>query len=99
MAIVYLARQRGLDRFVALKELAGLQPSDPEFAARFLREARLAGSLQHPNIVAVHEYFEISGTPYIAMEYVSRGSLRPIIGTLSANEKLGVLEGLLSGLA
>jgi serine/threonine protein kinase len=47
---------------------------------RFLRESRLAGSLNHPNIVMVHEFFEESGIPYIAMEYVPRGSLRPYVG-------------------
>ena len=50
----------------------------PAFAARFLRESRIAGSLSHPNIVTVHDYFEHDGMPYIAMEYVERGSLRPL---------------------
>jgi len=74
MAIVYLARQTDLDRFVALKELGAFHASDPSFAQRFLRESRVAGSLSHPNIVTVHDYFEHDGTPYIAMEYVERGS-------------------------
>ena len=77
MAVVYLARQTDLDRFVALKELAAFHASDPAFAQRFLRESRVAGSLSHPNIVTVHDYFEHDGTPYIAMEYLERGSLRP----------------------
>ena len=80
MAMVYLARQTDLDRFVALKELAAFHASDPAFAQRFLRESRVAGSLSHPNIVTVHDYFEHDGTPYIAMEYVERGSLRPCVG-------------------
>ena len=83
MAIVYLARQTDLDRFVALKELAAFHATDPSFAERFLRESRVAGSLIHPNIVTVHDYFEHDGTPYIAMEYVERGSLRPYVGQLS----------------
>ena len=58
MATVYLARQVDLDRLVALKELRALQTPDPAFAQRFLREARLAGSLNHPNVVTVHDYFE-----------------------------------------
>jgi hypothetical protein len=55
MAMVYLARQSDLDRFVALKELGAFHASDPSFAQRFLRESRVAGSLSHPNIVTVHD--------------------------------------------
>src|SRR6202008_4662492 len=98
MAMVYLARQTDLDRFVALKELGAFHASDPSFAQRFLRESRVAGSLSHPNIVTVHDYFEHDGTPYIAMEYVERGSLRPYIGRMTFAQIGGVLEGLLAGL-
>src|ERR687897_1506858 len=99
VATVHLARQRDLDRFVALKELAAFHASDASFAQRFLRESRVAGSLSHPNIVTVHDYFEHDGTPFIAMEYVERGSLRPYVGHLSLAQIGGVLEGLLAGLA
>src|SRR5919201_4110024 len=99
MAMVYLARQSDLDRFVALKELGAFHASDPSFAQRFLRESRVAGSLSHPNIVTVHDYFEHEGTPYIAMEYVERGSLRPYVGHMTLAQIGGVLEGLLAGLA
>ena len=98
MAMVYLARQTDLDRFVALKELGAFHASDPSFAQRFLRESRVAGSLSHPNIVTVHDYFEHDGTPYIAMEYVERGSLRPYVGRMNLAQIGGVLEGLLAGL-
>ena len=98
MALVYLARQTDLDRFVALKELGAFHASDPSFAHRFLRESRVAGSLSHPNIVTVHDYFEHDGTPYIAMEYVERGSLRPYVGRMNLAQIGGVLEGLLAGL-
>jgi serine/threonine protein kinase len=98
MAMVYLARQSDLDRFVALKELGAFHASDPSFAQRFLRESRVAGSLSHPNIVTVHDYFEHDGTPYIAMEYVERGSLRPYVGHMTFAQISGVLEGLLAGL-
>jgi serine/threonine protein kinase len=99
MATVYLARQLDLDRLVALKELSAFHVGTAEFAGRFLRESRLAGSLSHPNIVIVHEYLEESGIPYIAMEYVTRGSLRPLVGRLSLPQLAGVLEGILAGLA
>jgi serine/threonine protein kinase len=99
MAVVYLARQIDLDRQVALKELRMFQsPDDPALAERFLREARMAGRMGHPNIVTVHEYFEHEGTPYIAMEYLQRGSLRPWVGTLTVAQIAGVLEGLLAAL-
>jgi serine/threonine protein kinase len=98
MAVVYLARQTTLDRDVALKELSSFHAQSPDMAQRFLRESRLAGSLNHPNIVTVLEYFEHEGTPYIAMEYVPRGSLRPYVGQLSFPQLVGMLEGVLSGL-
>lgn len=98
MAMVYLARQTDLDRFVALKELGAFHASDPAFAQRFLRESRVAGSLSHPNVVTVHDYFEHDGTPYIAMEYIERGSLRPHVGRMTMAQIGGVLEGLLAGL-
>src|SRR4030095_6366868 len=83
MAVVYLARQTDLDRFVALKELAAFRGGDPPVVPRVLRAARLTGSLNHPNIVPVHEYFEDEGTGYIAMECFERGSLRPRLTTLT----------------
>src|SRR6476620_1897055 len=98
MAMVYLARQTDLDRFVALKELGAFHASDESFAQRFLRESRVAGSLSHPNVVTVHDYFQHEGTPYIAMEYVERGSLRPYVGKMTTAQIGGVLEGLLAGL-
>src|SRR5262249_9128876 len=99
MAIVYLARQTDLDRQVALKELPAFHATDKAFASRFLRESRIAGSFSHPNIVTVYDYFEHDGLPYIAMEYVPRGSLRPHIGRLTLAQIGGVLEGLLAALA
>jgi serine/threonine protein kinase len=98
MATVYLARQTDLERLVALKELSAFRQTDPAFTRRFLRESRLAGSLSHPNIVTVHDYFVSDGTPYIAMEYVDGGSLRPHIGHMALTQVVGALEGMLSAL-
>jgi Protein kinase domain len=97
-ATVYLARQTDLGRLVALKELSALPVSDPATARRFVRESRLAGSLNHPNIVTVHDFFEDHATPYIAMEYLERGSLRPLMRSLTFAQIAGVLEGVLAGL-
>ena len=88
-----------LDRLVALKELAAFHAADPDFARRFVRESRLAGSLVHPNVITVFDYFEHAGMPYIAMEYLERGSLRPHVGRMTLAQIGGVLEGLLAGLA
>src|SRR4051794_17138094 len=99
MAVVHLARQSDLDRLVALKQLVALDAEDPSFAQRFLREARVSGALGHPSIVTVFEYFEHDGTPYIAMEYIERGSLRPYAGHLTVAQIIGVLEEVLAGLA
>jgi serine/threonine protein kinase len=98
MAIVFVARQPGLDRQIALKQLSALHVGDPALTARFLRESQMAGSLAHPNIVTVHDYFEHDGVPYIAMEYLPRGSLRKHVGKLSLAQVAAVLEGCLAGL-
>ena len=97
MAVVHLARQTDLDRWVALKELRP-EGRDESVVRRFLREARLAGSLSHPNIVTVLDFFEADGAGYIAMEYVPRGSLRPYVGALTFAQVVGVLEGVLAAL-
>jgi serine/threonine protein kinase len=100
MATVYLARQPDLGRLVALKELGVLRAADAGLTHRFLREARMASALNHPNIVTVHDYFEHGGTPYIAMEYVDGGSLRSHVEAHRSLAQVGgALDGLLAGLA
>src|SRR3954454_1666178 len=99
MATVYLARQTDLDRLGAPQELSALAAAGAATARRFVRESRLAGSLNHPNIVTVHDFFEHQGTPYIAMEFLQRGSLRPRMEGLTFAQVAGVIEGLLAGLS
>jgi serine/threonine protein kinase len=70
MAMVYRARDQELDREVAVKVLAEHLSTDAEFRERFLREARVAGGLSHPNIVKVYDGGEVDGRPFIVMEYV-----------------------------
>jgi hypothetical protein len=84
---------------VALKELGSFQLGSRGMSERFRRESRIAGSLNHPNIATVFEYFEHAGVPYIAMEHLARGSLRPYVGRLSLAQFAGVMEGVLAGLA
>ncbi len=79
MAEVFLAHDQLLDRPVALKRLAAEQAVDPSFVERFRREAQAAGRLNHPNIVAVYDYFEEGGDYFIVQEYVDGRSLAEVL--------------------
>lgn len=79
MGEVYLAEDMRLGRKIALKLLDLALVSDPLSRARFLREARLASALDHPNICTVHEVGEAEGRPFIAMQYVDGQTLRRLI--------------------
>ena len=70
MASVYQAHDPGIGRDVAIKFLHSTLCEDADCRARFLREARAAGGLSHPNIVTVHDVGEIDGRPYMAMEFL-----------------------------
>jgi capsular polysaccharide biosynthesis protein/predicted Ser/Thr protein kinase len=78
MGAVYKARQPSLDRLVALKILPPTAASDPGFAERFNREARALARLNHPNIVAVHDFGKAGTLHYLVMEYVDGGNLRQV---------------------
>ena len=78
MGAVYKARQPGLDRLVALKILPAGVAGDPGFADRFNREARALARLQHPRIVAVHDFGIAGGLHYLLMEYVDGPNLRQV---------------------
>ncbi len=79
MAQVYLARDRQLDRPVAVKELVPEFAADPAFVERFRREAQSAARLTHPNIVSVYDWGTQDGTYFIVMEYVDGPSLSQLI--------------------
>jgi serine/threonine-protein kinase len=70
MGVVYRALDVRLDRRIALKLLAADLAEDDRFRARFLREARLAAAIEHPNIIPVYEAGEADGVLYLAMRYV-----------------------------
>jgi serine/threonine-protein kinase len=70
MGTVYKARQLNLDRIVALKVLAPFLSENSAYVRRFVKEARLAGKLNHPNIVQGFDAGEVDGTHYFAMEFV-----------------------------
>ena len=98
MAVVWVAEHRKLRRRVALKRL-NVHDGSPEASRRFERESRIAASLHHPRIVAVHDYLEHGGSPYIAMELVPGGTLRSLIGHLTQEQTFGVLADVLEALA
>jgi eukaryotic-like serine/threonine-protein kinase len=75
MATVYLARDEDLGRAVAVKILPEHMAADDSFRSRFVREARLAARLAHPNIVRVYDVGEADDRPFIVMEYVPGASL------------------------
>jgi serine/threonine-protein kinase len=70
MAAVWLGHDEVLDRPVAVKVLADTIASDPEFVARFRREATIAAGLSHPNLVGVYDFSEEGERPYLVMQFV-----------------------------
>ncbi len=79
MGYVYKARQRGLDRLVALKLLPADIGDDRSFADRFGREARALARLSHPSIVAVHDSGQVNGLYFFLMEFVDGLNLRDLL--------------------
>lgn len=93
MGEVHLARQVSLDRAVAIKLLPAATAADPVACERFLREARIAAGLQHPNIVAIHDVGIAAGVPYIAMDYVGGGTVALRPGeSLAADDALAIVR-------
>jgi eukaryotic-like serine/threonine-protein kinase len=103
MATVLLAHDRKLDRSVAIKLLADNLAGDEEVRARFIREARLAAKLDHPNVVQVFDVGEEEdGRPYIVMELVAGGTLADRLErrrrSLPLSEALPLLRQMCDGL-
>ena len=92
MGVVYRAFQLGLERVVALKVIAPELLDDEDIRARFLAEARAAASVDHPNVIPVHEAGEADGVAYIAMRFVAGSDLRSLVrrgGALDPAEAAG----------
>ncbi len=79
MGVVYKATQKGLDRPVALKILTLSAEAGAGFAQRFVREAKALASLDHSNIVTVHDFGEAGGYYYLLMEFIEGDNLREAI--------------------
>ena len=102
MATVYEALDVRLDRVVALKVMHRHLAEDPDFVARFQREARAAARLAHPHVVGVFDQGASDGLVYLAMEYVPGRTLRDILrefGPLTPEQSLVLLDPILEGLA
>jgi serine/threonine protein kinase len=102
MASVHLAHDTELDRPVALKLLAEDLGGDESVHRRFLREARLAARLSHPNVVSVFDAGDDGGRPYIVMEYVDGENLAELLarrGRIPADEARGLALQAAQGLA
>jgi predicted ATPase/class 3 adenylate cyclase len=101
MAVVFRALDERLDRFVALKLLTPWLAADEEFRHRFLRESRAAAAVDDPHIIPVYEAGEASGVLFIAMRYVSGGSVRDLArqeGPLPAARAAAVVSPVASAL-
>ena len=100
MGAVYKARQPGLNRLVALKILPTANASDPGFADRFTREARLLARLQHPRIVTIHDVGIAGSLHYLLMEYVDGPNLRQVqrTGRLAPEQALRIVPEICEAL-
>src|SRR6476469_3260495 len=79
MGVVYRATQLALDRTVALKVIAPGLLDDPTMRARFVRESKIAASIDHPNVIPVYYAGEEHGVAYIAMRYVAGEDIRSLV--------------------
>ena len=100
MGAVYKARQKALDRLVALKILPPAVSRDPSFAERFAREAKVLAKLSHPNIVTLYEFGESGGLYYFLMDYVDGMNLRQLIrdGRIAPREALAIVPQICDAL-
>ncbi|MGI9516038.1 MAG: serine/threonine-protein kinase, partial [Pirellulaceae bacterium] len=100
MGTVYCARQKSLNRLVALKVIKPEQGKHAEFADRFVREARAMAHLNHPNIVTVHDFGQVDNLYFFVMEYVDGINLRQMIrgNKLTAKHALEIVPAVCDAL-
>ena len=100
MGVVYKARQKTLNRIVALKLLAPERVRDAQFAERFTREAQALAALNHPNIVTVYDFGQAGGFYFLLMEFVDGVNLRQLLRTrkFTPEEALAIVPPLCDAL-
>ncbi|MGH7978536.1 MAG: serine/threonine-protein kinase [Limisphaerales bacterium] len=100
MGVVYKARQKTMNRFVALKLLAPERVNDPKFAERFAREAQALAALNHPNIVTIYDFGQAGGFYYLLMEFVDGVNLRQLLRArkCTPEEALAIVPSLCDAL-
>ena len=93
MGVVYKARQKSLNRFIALKLLAPERANDPVFAERFAKEAQALAALNHPHIVGVFDFGQAGGFYFLLMEFVDGVNLRQAMkaGRFTPEQALAVV--------
>ena len=101
MGVVYKARQRGLDRVVALKMVLAAGHATPDQLGRFLAEARAVALVRHRNIVPIYEVGEQGGRPYFSLEFCAGGSLDRKVkgGPLPPRDAAALVAQLADGMA
>ena len=101
MGAVYKARQRALERDVAIKVLPRELGDDPEFRQSFETEAKAMARLNHPNLIGVYDFGAIDGMLYIVMEYVNGKSLYHSAYNLAVDpeQAAAIVKGICDGLA
>ncbi len=102
MGEVYKAHDPLLNRHVALKTIAASLAADPQFRARFQREAQSAAGLNHPNIITIYDFGEEDGLTYMAMEFLEGVDLREAIRARTLGHlgrKIEVMEQICEGVA
>lgn len=100
MGVVYKARQKSLDRWVAIKILAPERVGEEKFSARFAREAATLAKLSHPNIVTIHDFGQTDHLFYLVMEFVDGVNLRDLLreGKLEPQQALAIVPPICDAL-
>src|SRR5260370_6202497 len=100
MATVYRAYHANLDRYVAIKVLHAAFKDDPNFLARFQREAQIVARLEHPSIVPIYDFNEHNREPYLAMKFIEGETLNARLGhqPLTLQETLKIMTAVAQAL-
>src|SRR5574341_767141 len=100
MATVFKAYHTALERYVAIKVMHPAFKEDPNFLARFKREAQVVARLEHPNVVPIYDYAEHNGAPYLVMKFVEGETLKARLarGPLNLAEAVKIIDAVGAGL-